>query len=125
MNPDPLKKIGKLLAHAAKADEAEARLDLEVAVAMLEEARAALQHEKIVAAASTTINRAALLERFRAALACGQAEGRLSPPGFRLLSILRESPPAPQGNYTTPAACAFFAWHRERNETISELISQL
>lgn len=125
MNPDPLEKIGKLLAHAAKADVAEASAAYALADSMLDDCLRAQRHDQILAAATKTFARAALLTRFRAALAYGEGTGRLNSAGRELLALLRETPPAPKGSHTSLAACGFFAWHRNNESTINNLIAKL
>jgi len=122
---DQVERIGKILAHAASVEEAEARAAYEIAGALLDDYLAAQRHEKIVAAAHEPLERAVLLERFQGALALANAEGCITPAGTRLLNILRESPPAPKRDYTSPAACKFFAWHNQNKTTIRQLIAQL
>ena len=125
MNPDPLEKIGKILAHAARADEAEARAAYELADAMLDDCLGAQRHDQILAAATRTFARDALLTRFRGCLAYAENEGKLNSAGRELLARLRETPPAPKGSHTSPAACGFFAWHRNNEPAIDNLIEKL
>ena len=125
MNPDPLEKIGKILAHAARADEAEARAAYELADAMLDDCLGAQRHDQILAAATRTFARDALLTRFRGCLAYAENEGKLNSPGRELLALLRETPPAPKGSHTSPQAIKFFGWHRNNEPAIDNLISKL
>lgn len=122
---DELDKIGKLLAHAEQVSGDEKRTAYALADSMLDEHFAAKRLQRIESAAAETIDRAAVRKNFRAVLSMAEGSGRLSNAGRRLLNLLRSAPASPERKFTTPNSCAFFAWHRDNNEKIRELIAQL
>ena len=122
---DQLDKIGKLLAHAEQVGGDEQRTAYAMADSMLDEHFAAKRINRIESAAVETIDRAAVLKNFRAVLSMAEGSGRLSNVGRRLLNLLRSAPASPERKFTTPNSCAFFAWHRDNDTEIRELIAQL